>query len=378
MGDMLSQDEIQALLGKTEVQDGAEKSFLEEHSESLSEVGANIMTVSMNTLTELLGQEVSIGKPTIREVFLSSLKDEFTNPSIGIRIDYKEGIQGSNVLILTHTHGRIISNLMMGGDGLLEDPEGDLSDIDKSALGEAMNQMIGSSSTVLFKILQNKVDIQAPVLFEIELDEEQIIKDFGFEEDLEIVILTFPLKVGDLIDGQILQMMPKEFALNIVTHYEQRKLEEQQQNSVPQQMEAPSNNAPVQNAGVNTMNTPSNMMQNQGAVPMNQPNNSQQNVNVMPAQFQNFDYQEVAQQKENIDIIMDVPLEVTVEMGRTTKKVEEILEFSPGTVIELEKLAGDPIDILVNGKYVAKGEVVVVDENYGIRVTDIVSVKNRI
>ncbi len=104
----------------------------------------------------------------------------------------------------------------------------------------------------------------------------------------------------------------------------------------------------------------------------------QPNVNVQPAQFQNFDVASVMQQKENIGIIMDVPLEITVELGRTSKTIKEILEFSPGTVVELDKLAGEPIDILVNGKNIAKGEVVVIDENFGIRLTDIVSVENRI
>jgi len=103
-----------------------------------------------------------------------------------------------------------------------------------------------------------------------------------------------------------------------------------------------------------------------------------QNIDVQPAQFQNFDAGSVMQQKENIEIIMDVPLEVSVELGRTRKKIKEILEFSPGSVIELDKLAGEPIDILVNGKFVANGEVVVIDENFGIRITDIISVDKRV
>jgi len=101
-------------------------------------------------------------------------------------------------------------------------------------------------------------------------------------------------------------------------------------------------------------------------------------TNVSPATFQSFDVGSVMQQKENIGIIMDVPLEVTVELGRTRKKIKEILEFTPGTIIELDKLAGEPIDVLVNGKFVAKGEVVVIDEKFGIRITDIVNPENRI
>ena len=98
-----------------------------------------------------------------------------------------------------------------------------------------------------------------------------------------------------------------------------------------------------------------------------------QEVNVQPVQFQAFSPDLVAvNQKENINLIMDVPLEVTVELGRTHKSIQDILEFSPGTIIELNKIAGEPIDVLVNGKYVAKGEVVVIEESFGVRVTEII------
>ena len=99
----------------------------------------------------------------------------------------------------------------------------------------------------------------------------------------------------------------------------------------------------------------------------------QQNVNIQNAQFQSFsnDYPAMAGQ-ENIELIRDVPLEVTVELGRTTKSISDILDFAPGTIIELERIAGEPIDVLVNGKFVAKGEVVVIEESFGVRVTEII------
>jgi flagellar motor switch protein FliN/FliY len=99
-----------------------------------------------------------------------------------------------------------------------------------------------------------------------------------------------------------------------------------------------------------------------------------QNVNAQAAQFQAFSNNvSPAQQKENIDLIMDVPLEVSVELGRTTKSIKDILEFSPGTIIELNKISGEPVDVIVNGKYVAKGEVVVIEESFAIRVTEIIN-----
>ena len=96
------------------------------------------------------------------------------------------------------------------------------------------------------------------------------------------------------------------------------------------------------------------------------------NVNVQPAAFQPFSSAGTVPGHENIDLIMDVPLEVTVELGRTTKSIKDILEFAPGTIVELNKIAGEPIDVLVNGKYVAKGEVVVIEESFGIKITEII------
>ena len=94
---------------------------------------------------------------------------------------------------------------------------------------------------------------------------------------------------------------------------------------------------------------------------------------MQPAQFQAFNNNiSPVQQKENIDLILDVPLQVTVELGKTRRSIKEILEFSPGTVIELDKIAGEPVDVLVNGKYVAKGEVVVLEESFAVRITEII------
>jgi flagellar motor switch protein FliN/FliY len=103
------------------------------------------------------------------------------------------------------------------------------------------------------------------------------------------------------------------------------------------------------------------------------------NVNVQPVQFANFGNAPFIQPDEtNLNLLLDIPLKVTVELGRTQKQIKDILELSQGSIIELDKLAGEPVDILVNNKLIAKGEVVVIDENFGVRVTDIVSQWDRI
>ncbi len=403
MADMLSQDEINALLGNasggaTDSNDGVSSNesvgnnnLTEQEINLLSKIGSETMAVSANTLENNLRQPVTISDPTIEKGMLSSSVTKFNEESIGVRIEYKVGVRGSNVLVLGHKDAKIISNLMQGGSGSIEDGDEELSMIDESALCEAMNQMVGSSSTVLFKILGEKVDIDTPKLFQLNLDSEAFIKNFGFENDQECIISTFTLTIGDLIDSEIVQIMPNEFAEKLMVNYNKDKTPASAPAAAPAPTPAVNAEPPMQQqvqqdfngGGANygnqmQMQPMQNQMAGGGQMQYNGGNVNYNNMNAKPAQFQNFDLNEVVQQKENINIIMDVPLEVTVEMGRTVRKIEEILEFSPGTIIELDKLAGDPIDILVNGKFVAKGEVVVIDENYGIRVTDIINFKNRI
>ena len=185
--------------------------------------------------------------------------------------------------------------------------------------------------------------------------------------------------VHELIDSEIMQLLPVDFSESIIEKLTSSKEAKTDVEPTPQPVPEPSP-APQPSVQQPTMST----MSSHSQPIIQQPTMSQtsniihNNVNVQTAQFQSFDMNELAQQKENITIIRDVPLEVTVELGRTRKPIKEILEFNPGTVIELDKLAGEPIDILVNGKFIARGEVVVIDENFGVRVTDIISSEERI
>lgn len=102
-------------------------------------------------------------------------------------------------------------------------------------------------------------------------------------------------------------------------------------------------------------------------------------MNVQPVQLQNFAAYQNANlnqdQNDNLKLLMNVPLNVTVEIGSAVKKVKEILDFSQGTIIELERQAGAPVDIIVNGNLIAKGDVVVIDDNFAVRITEIIKSK---
>jgi len=379
--DMLSQEEIDALLGggTSETDDSLEQSdqgysdnrellniLSDSEKDALGEIGNISMGTSATTLFTLLNQKVTITAPKVRVISWRDLSNEYVKPCVGIKVEYSQGLLGSNVLVLRENDVKIIADLMMGGDGT--NTSEDLSDLHLSAMAEAMNQMVGSSSTSLSTMLNAKIDIMPPKAFHVNFDhdDDEFFKQTGLDSDI-VVCTSFRMEIGSLIDSEIMQIFSVDFAKSMVEGLLKTSQSESQKQPRPQAAPQPQ---PQYQPSPQTQYQASPQTQYQAA--------PQPNINAQPVQFQNFDYSAVAQQKENIGIIMDVPLEVTVELGRTHKLIKDILKFSPGTIIELDTLAGEPIDILVNGKFVAKGEVVVIDENFGIRVTDIISVENRI
>lgn len=406
MGDMLSQDEINALLGGGNIDTASndnEELIDSEQKDILGEIGNISMGTAATTLFALLNQKVTITTPKVNVINWNDLSDKYDRPCVGIRVDYKEGLIGSNVLILKQQDVKIIANLMMGGDGTVDSDE-ELTELDLSAIAEAMNQMVGSSSTSLSSMLNHKIDIDTPKAFVLSFQDDTFFEELGLGDET-VVCISFKMEIGTLIDSEIMQVLPVEFANEMVAKLQTdmsggADTTTKQEPSIPESQ--PSAQTQTQPTPQVPPAQPQPMPQEaqyyqqpmQGGMmppppqyyqqpmyyqqPPSQPQPQQNNVNVQPVQFQNFDMSSVMQQKENIGIIMDVPLEITVELGRTHKLIKEILEFSPGTVIELDKLAGEPIDILVNGKFIAKGEVVVIDENFGIRITDIVNTEDRI
>jgi len=267
----------------------------------------------------------------------------------------------------------------MGGDG--RNISGELGELHLSAISEAMNQMIGSAATSMSSMFNKKINISPPSAFVLDYEKVHSMDDFNYSDDL--VKVSFNMIVGDLIDSIIMQILPVSFAKSLVSNLLNASAESANEKSSTasaarnQQVQANVNETVKPHAAPQNIGGDAFGSQNFGVPPMTQSNihhEAPQNkipVNVQPAQFQNFDDNYISVDKKNIGLIMDVPLQVTVELGRTSKLIREILELAPGSVIELDKIAGEPVDILVNGKAVAKGEVVVIDESFGVRVTDI-------
>lgn len=412
----LSQEEINALLSgeSTDSEDSNVSSSASENMEDaitetdkdlLGEIGNISMGSASTALYQLINQQVNITTPVVSVTTLKEIKEGFETPNIVLDIEYIAGIVGRNILIIKTYDGLVISNLMMGGDGKVTDVH-ELSELEISAVSEAMNQMIGSAATSMATMFGRKVDISPPTS-KVVTDDLVPISD-SIPEDQPIVKVSFKMTIGDIVDSNIMQIFPIETAKNIVAimtgedsgdkndeqqpekpkeepivnkeihtqpepqmqqnvsepqmQYEQPQMQMQQQQYVQQQQ--------MQGYGQPQMQSYMQQPQMYGGGQVQQ---YAQPVEVHQAAFEPLTPQNSVPPIKNIDLIMDVPLDISVVLGRTKKSIQDILNLGAGSLIELDKLAEEPVEILVNGKQIALGEVVVVDENFGVRITSIVS-----
>jgi len=380
---VLSQEEINALLNDSSSltnspSAGANDAPLsEKEKDAIGEIANISMGTAATTLFSLVNRKVDISTPVVTFAKWDDIVANYEKPCVFIRIGYTVGLDGSNILVLREHDVKVITDLMMGGDGTND--MGELSELHLSAISEAMNQMMGSSATSLSSMLNKVIDISPPQADLVDLQDNVDEGSIDYFLTGEFVKISFRMVIGDLVDSEIMQLYPFSFARDMYESISKNMnldVGDDTPAAAPVQQSAPAStpapapvaqaaSAPTQQPQMATQGQPVNM------TVMTQP--MMDPVNVQPAMFTAFSPTAIpASMPENIDLIMDVPLDVTVELGRTSKSIQEILDFAPGTIIELNKIAGEPIDVLVNGKYVAKGEVVVIEESFGVRITEIV------
>ena len=420
----LTQEEIDALLNGATSEPAASDSASNEEASSvlsddllssmekdaLGEIGNISMGSAATTLSVLLGHKVNITTPTVSVDTMSTIQNQYPMPYLVVEVGYVIGINGNNILAIQASDASIIADLMMGGDGL--NPQEELTDIHMSAVGEAMNQMMGTVATSLSTMFNKKIDISPPKVNLIDLGAEDKITDL-VNNDEPVVKTSFRMEVDGLIDSEIMQILPLDVAKEMVSFLMGGGAEAEAQEApapAPEPAPAPVAPEPAPVAAAPAPAPAASAPQPaapqyaappqppQYAAPTQQPqytaspmgaqpvyappayanNVVSSGVPVQNAQFAPLTNEPVEVNAANISLIQDVPLQVTVELGRTKKSIREILEFSTGSIIELDKLAGEPVDIHVNGQLTAKGEVVVIDENFGVRITEIVSPMERV
>lgn len=365
----LSQEEIDSLLnggGSSDKIIGNDLTEIEK--DLLGEIGNISMGSASTALYQIIGQSVNITTPVVSMTTLGEIKKNFDTPNVVLDVEYISGIVGRNILIIKTKDAAVISSLMMGGDGTVE---GDkiLSDLELSAVSEAMNQMIGSSATSMATMFAREVNISPPSC-KIWSDERDILTD-KIPEDEEIVRVSFKMTIGNLVDSNIMQILPLKTAKKIVSIMTGNE-EEDKEEKINTETILERKEDVIEKEIINKN------------IPYNDTRLSSGNINVEKVQVHEASFGRLEENKNknevpnNIDLILDVPLEISVVLGRTKKSIKDILSLGTGSLIELEKLAEEPVEILVNGKNIAYGEVVVVDENFGVRITSIASNSERI
>lgn len=365
-----------------------------EERDAVGEIANISMGSSATTLYSLVNRKVNITTPTVSLANWKTVIEDYQRPCVFIQIKYTVGLDGSNIMVLKEHDVKVITDLMMGGDGTNTD--GEIGELHLSAISEAMNQMMGSSATSLSTMLGKMIDISPPEASLVDLTEIMAAESIAPFLAGTFAKIAFRMQIDDLVDSTIMQLYPIDFAKELF-HTFAGGGSEPEPEAAPAAAPAPAAPEPapyVPPVAEQPQMAPPPMAQQMpqmdmsGMPPQMPPMGYQMppmgygmpqmqmppQMNIQPAQFQSFgvDYSNVPG-AENIGIIKDVPLEVTVELGRTKKSIADILDFAPGTIIELDKIAGEPIDVLVNGKFVAKGEVVVIEESFGIRVTEIIN-----
>jgi len=362
MGGILSQAEIDAMLQSNpdnNLNSTTKVLLSSEEIDTLGEIGNISMGAAATTLNEILGKRVDITTPVVTITTMEDLSKEYAVPFIAVEVKYITGLEGSNILILKNEDVMTITEILMGEEST--DSNTEMDEMRISILGEIMNQMAGASSTSLSTIIEKLVNIDPPKIFETKFDRNDIelLKNTN-----DIIKISFKLEIEGLINSVIMQLMPIDFARNLVHNLmnpieilkEETKKEEKKE--------------------VRKETQDYNRQENVGGMKNEEKDSLQRKINVKSLTLESFDevnLDDKQSRSENIDIIKDITLPITIELGKSKKKIKEILELNEGSIVILDKFAGDLVDVVVNGKLIAKGEVVIVDENYGVRITDLYS-----
>ncbi|MBE3555390.1 MAG: flagellar motor switch phosphatase FliY [Thermicanus sp.] len=377
--DMLSQEEIDALLRQGDIGEGdvfgesgeEVKNYLTPlEVDALGEIGNITFGNASTALSTLLGQKVDITTPEVSLLKKEELSTIFPHPHVSVQVEYTQGFTGTNILVLKTGDAAVIADLMMGGTG--ETPATELGEMELSACQEAMNQMMGAAATSMSSLFQRLVNISPPKVDILDIPAGKVNVPV-FEED-PLIRIAFNLRIGSLIQSSIMQLLPLSFAKELAKSLlgggaspneekkEERIAERKDVSSREEEKRARSEPASLSHSSPPVQESRNQRMKNP-------------EPQVQAVQFANFEKNPTLtpQNEINLNLLMDIPLQVTVELGRTKRYIKDILELGPGSILELDKLAGEPVDILVNHKLVAKGEVVVIDENFGVRITEIIS-----
>lgn len=385
------------------------------NSMELDAIG-ELMNISLGSsataVSNMLDHRVDITTPKVQVVSVEDFSIGELEPAIGIEIKYVSGLEGSNIMLLKRSDVKTIVDILMGSE--TPDDEFELNELTISAVCEVMNQMMGAASTALSDFLGYPVNISTPQSFALD-DIEQFKKDHFPADSGNLVVVRFMLGIENVLKSEFVNVMSVDLARELLAGFEMNfgaPEEKSKTEAAPASAQetqtappAPAQKAPAAQGsgtvlsqaeierllaanGAPASGQPATQEPVPQTVPTAQPAPAQpapavpaqpvyvpepKVINSKPVQFPELDLGERLgkEQADNLEMIMSVPLEISVEIGRTRRKVEDILALSKGSLVVLDKLAGDQVDLFVNGLCVARGDVVVIDDNFGVRITEV-------
>ena len=397
-------------------------SFNEMEIDALGEMMNISLGASATAMSTLLGSTVHITTPKVKILTRDQFEFKKLEPAVGVEIAYVEGLEGSNIMMFSRNDVRIIVGTLLGEE--LSDDEFELDEINRSAICEVMNQMMGASATALSEFLKFTVNISTPVSFEI--TDEESFKNKYFPEATPMVVISFILEIEGKLKSEFLNIMPEKLAKRLLEPFEisleeaaeipaenkesgskaaeeaaEKVIEEAAEKEKPRPEPEPAptpqpapTSQPVYSqipAGISADMNPAilqllyqmqqsqvqmmQLMQDMEKREQEGKKESREPALIRPANAPGLESSgsENGEENANHEMLMKVPLEISVEIGRTKKLVKDILEFTQGSLVVLDKMAGEQADLYVNGQCVARGDIVVVEDNFGIRITDIVT-----
>jgi flagellar motor switch protein FliN/FliY len=353
----LSQDEIDALLQGTdtiEVESAggpAASPLSEAERATFQEMLRGVTESQGSNLSILTGKSVTIGDPAVRVRTPTDLAADAPEDLVDVRVDLTDGLRGEHSYLLSRESAAAIASLMMGQKGI------ELDEASLSAVAEAITQITGTAATAIGNQIGRLIKTAPPDLRQSK--RAQVRLPAG-----EVCVsVEYPLAIEGVAPSRLIEV----FSLSLATEILQ--LAGGARAAAPQAPAAAATRTAraAQPSGPGVQQT---FGQAFGGPSLD---TAMAPPNVQPVQFANLQPAAMTSEQGNIGLLMDVFMEMTVELGRTRRPIKWILGIGEGTIIELDKLAGEAVDILVNHKLIAKGEVVVIDENFGVRVTEIVS-----
>lgn len=346
------------------------------------DVIGEVMNISMGTaataMSTILNTKVNITTPRIETISVEAFEFAYLEPVIGVLINYVEGIEGANVLLLQESDMKKILSQLFDMD-TSDDIEFD--EISKSAIGEIMNQMMGAAAGALASFLGKVVNISPPIL--LDTTNKSSIRDLFSLKGDNLVSIKFNLSIEGLVESEFISAMEPALAREIVS----MSMGASGMDDEPEEVAPPPPPPPVQQAPP-VQPEPAYQPPPQAAQPeparvvRNDPPPAAYAPPQQPVQVNPYEYRQLGEEQrinipgDNLDLLMSVPIQITVELGKTRKKIKDIAELTLGNIVELDRQAGDQVDVIANGRLIARGDVVVVDDNYSVKITEIIKVRD--